>query len=117
MIYIRIERFSRENPHILAFEVKGHAQYDVAGKDIVCSAVSATTVGTLNAIETLTRLTLNHKMRKGYLAVSIVDDARCDEEKFKNLQLLLESMVVILQTIHESYRDYITINTLYQKGG
>ena len=32
-------------------------------------------------------------------------------------QLILESMVVMLQTIEQTYGDYITIETIYHKGG
>ena len=54
MIYVTIERLAPDSPQILSFVVEGHAEYDVPGKDMVCAAVSAVTVGTCNSIESLT---------------------------------------------------------------
>ncbi len=53
MIYVTIERLAPDSPQISSFVVEGHAEYDVPGKDLVCAAVSAVTVGTYNSIESL----------------------------------------------------------------
>jgi uncharacterized protein YsxB (DUF464 family) len=117
MIFVKIVRVSSENSHIIAFEVKGHAQYDVHGKDIVCAAVSAITIGTANAIESLAHAMLKPTVQQGYFALNSQESLHLHEEQVKTIQLLLESMVIMLETIRESYGEYITIQTMYGKGG
>ncbi|MCD1258217.1 ribosomal-processing cysteine protease Prp [Paenibacillus athensensis] len=114
MIYVTIERQSPEQTDITAFVVEGHAEYDVPGKDLVCAAVSAVTVGACNAVEQLTGIIPLHEMDKGLLDITLPP---LPEEKRKPVQLLLEGMLVMLQTIEQSYGEYITIETIYSKGG
>lgn len=46
--------FYLKNGQYFGFSVSGHADYDDAGKDIVCSAVSALVINTVNSLETFT---------------------------------------------------------------
>ncbi|MGG1555497.1 ribosomal-processing cysteine protease Prp [Paenibacillus ferrarius] len=117
MIYVTIERQSPDFPEITSFVVEGHAEYDVPGKDLVCAAVSAITVGTYNSIETLTGVIPIHEMEPGLMDISFADSARLDSGTWSQVQLIIESMVVMLQTIEDNYGDYITIETIYHKGG
>jgi uncharacterized protein len=117
MIYVTIERLSLDSPQISSFVVEGHAEYDVPGKDLVCAAVSAITVGTCNSIESLTGVIPIHEMERGLLDVTIPESAYAVQETLNQVQLILESMVVMLQTIEQNYGDYITIETIYHKGG
>ncbi|CAH1214856.1 ribosomal-processing cysteine protease Prp [Paenibacillus sp. LjRoot153] len=117
MIYVTIERLAPDSPQILSFVVEGHAEYDVPGKDLVCAAVSAISVGTCNSIESLTGVIPIHEMEPGLLDVTIPDSARAMPETWGQVQLIIESMVVMLQTIEQTYGDYITIETIYHKGG
>ena len=117
MIYVTIERLSLDSPQIASFVVEGHAEYDVPGKDLVCAAVSAVTFGTYNSIESLTGIIPIHEMEPGLLDVTIPDIAVSDHAKNAQVQLLLESMIVMLQTIEQNYGDYITLETTYRKGG
>lgn len=117
MIYVTIERLSQEHAQIQSFVVEGHAQYDEPGKDLVCAAVSAITVGTVNSIEKLTGVLPISEMERGLLDVTLPGGNAPLNETGKQVQLLLESMLVMLQTIEETYGDYITIETTYSKGG
>ncbi|MBY9079380.1 ribosomal-processing cysteine protease Prp [Paenibacillus sp. HN-1] len=106
MINVRITRSSPQGS-IIAFAVRGHAEYDRRGRDIVCAGVSTATAGTVNAIETLTGVVLDSTMKDGFLSATMVpiDDA----ETAAKVQLLLESMVVMLGIIAQSYGKYIKI--------
>jgi uncharacterized protein YsxB (DUF464 family) len=106
MIRVTIERRATDRL-ITAFHVKGHAEFAEPGKDIVCAGVSAITVGTVNAIEVLLGIRLSHEADKGLLEVQLPD--MNDGKQLEQVQLLLESMVVMLQTIEESYGKYINI--------
>lgn len=105
MIRVAIHRES--GGRIREFQVKGHAEYDEPGKDIVCAGVSAVTVGTVNAIEALLQVQLKARMKHGLLKVDVPDLS--DEAMIDKVQLLLESMVVMLQSIEQSYGAYIAI--------
>ncbi|TDF97646.1 ribosomal-processing cysteine protease Prp [Paenibacillus piri] len=105
MIRITIRR--KPNGGIRSFQVKGHALYDQSGKDIVCAGVSAVTVGTVNAVEALLGLELQVETKHGLLYAEVADNL--DEALETKVQLLLESMVVMLQSIEQSYGAYIAM--------
>ncbi|BFT74928.1 MULTISPECIES: ribosomal-processing cysteine protease Prp [Paenibacillus] len=117
MIYVTIKRLVPDSPQIVSFVVEGHAEFDVPGKDLVCAAVSAVTFGTYNSIESLTGVIPIHEMERGFMDITIPDSARTVPEKWSQIQVILESMVVMLETIADNYGDYITIKTIYNKGG
>lgn len=106
MIRVQIER-SEANDAILSFRVEGHAQYADPGQDIVCAGVSAVTVGTVNAIEKLTGVVLDSRMKNGFIRSRI--PVELPQAQKEQVQLLLESMVVMLLTIEESYGDFIAV--------
>jgi len=101
---------------IIRFTVSGHAFYNDPGKDIVCAAVSAVTIGAVNAIEKLTGLVPNATSKSGLLkaeAPQSTDPLRNDQ-----VQLLLEGMIAALESIVESYGKYVKIKeTFEEKGG
>lgn len=104
--------------HITRFTVSGHAFYDDPGKDIVCAGVSAVATGTVNAIEKLTGLAPDAEVsdKDGLLKVATPNSA--DEARNAQVQLLLEGMVVSLESIAESYGKYVKIKqTFSEKGG
>jgi len=105
VIVVRI--FRNHSGIIQSFKIKGHANYAKAGEDIVCAGVSAVTVGTVNSIETLTGITLNCDMHNGFLSgvIPLIED----DATGSKVQLLLESMLVMLNNIAESYGKYILI--------
>lgn len=95
---------------IRRFEVSGHADFAERGKDIVCAGVSAVTVGTVNAVESVVGVELECDMHDGYLRAAVpgsVSSAAGDQ-----VQLLLESMLVMLESIRQSYDSYIRIQQL-----
>ncbi len=107
MIRVHLERTAADRS-IRSFRVEGHAFYAEPGKDIVCAGVSAVTVGTVNAVEALLGIELKSAMNKGLLQVDV--PAIPEEGKRADVQLLLESMVVMLESVKQSYGEYITIN-------
>ncbi|MFP4979338.1 ribosomal-processing cysteine protease Prp [Paenibacillus sp. CN-4] len=110
MINVRITRESARGA-IASFEVKGHAGYARRGEDIVCAGVSAVTVGTVNSIEALAGVSLNTSVKNGFVSgsVPLIDDSSQSDK----VQLLLESMVVMLNDIAASYGKYIQIQEVH----
>ncbi|EXX85548.1 ribosomal protein [Paenibacillus darwinianus] len=109
MITVTLTRRSADRA-IVAFAVEGHARFAKPGKDIVCAGVSAVTVGTVNAIESLAGLELPAAMRNGWLQSEIPETG--DPAKDDRVQLLLESMVVMLGTISQSYGKYVVMREI-----
>ncbi|MCZ8519080.1 MULTISPECIES: ribosomal-processing cysteine protease Prp [Paenibacillus] len=107
MIRIAIQR--NADGRITSYRVEGHAFYDDPGKDIVCAGVSAVTVGTVNAVEALTGLELEAVMEHGLLHVKVPSLEPADRDE--KVQLLLEGMAVMLESIQQSYGAYIAITT------
>ena len=103
MIKVRVLRM---NQRIVGFVVKGHAEYDEYGKDIVCAGVSAITIGGLNAIakafnNDLTKFKVD--MSEGYTSLMILDMNQTD------IQTILETLEIQFKTIEETYSKYIKV--------
>ncbi|WP_010270834.1 ribosomal-processing cysteine protease Prp [Paenibacillus senegalensis] len=107
MIRVNIYRSTGDNT-IRSFSVEGHADFDEHGKDIVCAGVSAVTIGTMNAIEKLIGIIPQAEVKNGLLRARFTD--RLPAETEEKIQLLLEAMVVTLQSIEQSYSTYIQIH-------
>jgi uncharacterized protein YsxB (DUF464 family) len=105
LIIVRIIRL--EDGSIQGFSVKGHANFAKSGEDIVCAGVSAVTVGTVNSIVALTDVEMETEMENGFLSAYLSPESYHDANA--QVQLLLESMVIMLTSIAESYGKYIQI--------
>ncbi|WP_440112009.1 ribosomal-processing cysteine protease Prp [Paenibacillus sp. QZ-Y1] len=104
---IIVQVFRNDDGSIERFSIKGHANFAKRGEDIVCAGVSAVTVGTVNSIETLTGIEMDTEMKNGFLSASL--PVLEGDESSPKVQLLLESMVLMLTDIADSYGKYIKI--------
>ncbi len=82
------------------FLCMGHAEYSKPGKpDVVCAAVSALTIGTVNSLEELAgeRLKVSQDGKTGYL--------RCDFEGTlqEKSNFLMDAMTFSLEAISREY--------------
>ena len=100
---VRIQVFRTQSRGYTGFRCEGHAGYADAGEDIVCSAVSAVTIGCCNAIEKLAQDTVQTQTcdEDGILAVSFPHELSHDGE------LLMDAMVLTLTDIARDYSEYI----------
>lgn len=108
MIKVYIKK--TDEGRVLQVTVKGHAGFDEPGKDIVCSAVSALTIGAVNSVEKLLKIDLkpeDDQSKGGYLSwdVPMMDDYNIDDR----LQLLMKAMVESILMIEEDYSQYIQV--------
>lgn len=95
---------------IKSFTISGHAEYDDSGKDIVCSAVTALSFSTINSIEQLLNIDFLLEVNEdhgGYLHVSFEDSFEDD-----NLQLLLNHLLLGIDSIQEEYFEYIQLKQI-----
>ncbi|GAE31158.1 ribosomal-processing cysteine protease Prp [Halalkalibacter hemicellulosilyticus] len=95
---------------IESFAMSGHAESGPYGQDLVCAGASAVSIGTLNAIAILCEVELDVESKEdgGFLRCCVPSDV--DEATFEKIQLLLEGMLVSLQSIAEEYHAFIKIN-------
>jgi len=106
---IKVTIYQMSDHKITAFTVEGHANFDKYGSDIVCAGVSAVVIGALNAVESLAGVVTNVEQggEGGYLHWQVPELPKETDDK---VQLLIQGMVVALQSIEDSYSDYIKIS-------
>ena len=90
----------------VGFKVFDHADFDEAGSDIVCSAISILVINTMNAIEQFTDVKFSQMVNEEEATIEFQV-----EETTKETTLLLETMVLGLQTLedNEEYTEYIDL--------
>ena len=87
-----------------SFTSKGHAGYARSGQDIVCAAVSALIITTVNGIETFTEDQLDLKEKDGYVSFEFA------EEPSDQSRLLMDTLLLGLTDIENSYPNrYLTV--------
>lgn len=87
---------------ITTLEIKGHANYARKGEDIVCSAVSAISVGGINALQNINLKDIT--CESGYIFIS------GESLKTEYNQIVLTTMITQLYTIEKSYGKFIKIS-------
>ncbi len=98
---INVSIFKNAENLVTGFQVSGHADYSEYGSDVVCAAVSALVINTINSIENFThdRFTLDQDEKKGFIEFHVVSTLS------NNSNLLLSSLVLGLQGIAEEYTE------------
>lgn len=101
----------RKQEAIHAFKIEGHANSGPYGYDLVCAAVSAVSFGAVNAVISLCHLDDVHVKQAGdeggYLHIELPPNIT--EQNREKAQLILEAMLVSLQTIEREYNSFIKI--------
>lgn len=102
----KVSIYKNDLNECVGFKVFEHAGFDEEGSDIVCAAISVLTINTMNAIEQFTDVDFTQD----------VDEAECSiefkiEKPTKETTLLLETMVLGLQTMEDNkdYEEYIDL--------
>ncbi len=84
-------------------EIKGHADSsEVEGHDLVCAAVSSITVGALNALNDIDNYDVI--VENGHIRL------KTKNKVSRHDSIVIETMMVQLATIEDSYGDFIKIN-------
>ena len=101
---IRVKFFYTDDFNIKGFELKGHADYDEFGYDIVCSAVTSNTIAVINSLDTLQKVSFDKvEAKEGYISAVV-----CDSDIEKS-QLLLEHLKLAIEQIKKEYPKNIKI--------
>ncbi len=78
----------KNNEKINELVIKGHAGYDVHGKDIVCAAVSSMAITTINNIIALDD-SIYYEEDSGLLIIRVKNDTEVNEKLLNNLVRML----------------------------
>lgn len=100
--------FNYRNDQITGFKLKGHAESGLYGQDIVCAAVSALAINTVNCLEQLVHVkpyVIADDEEGGYMEMKLTND----QFQYSEVQLLLKSFELGLQDIEKNYDKYIEI--------
>jgi len=101
---IKISVYKSAEGNIIGFHSIGHAGFAESGSDIVCAAVSALIINTINSIEQFTSDTFNlaEDEKRGHIDFKIVSKPSNESN------LLLNSLFLGLNGIREDYgQEYI----------
>lgn len=88
----------------ISFQSSGHAGYAEEGQDIICAAVSALIINTVNSIESFTDDSIEVQEHDGYVSF------RFTKPVTERGTLLMDSLVLGLTDIAHSYKNqYLTV--------
>ncbi len=109
MIEIRFWRTGPEEEAPLhSFEVRGHAGYEEAGRDIICAAVSAVTQSTVKGLAEVVGCEPDMEYSEGFLRCRVnMDDLPRTQQWC--VQVLMETLRLALDDIQEQYPDRIRL--------
>ena len=82
--------------------ITGHAGYDEYGKDIVCASASSIVITSVNACLRMDENSLTYKEESDKLIIEVTSDN-------KNVLLILENMIQMLEELAETYKKNIKI--------
>jgi uncharacterized protein YsxB (DUF464 family) len=103
---IKVSAYHDAEGKIIGFRCSGHAGFAENGQDIICAAVSALVINTMNSIEHFTSDTFEYREddKKGLIDFKIVSNLSNESG------LLLNSLFLGLQGIKEDYgKKYIKL--------
>ena len=96
MIHVTI--FQNKYKECVGFQTEGHAEYANPGQDIVCAAVSALIITTVNSLEEFTEEQIEAEADEGYVSIHFKTNPNTERGK-----LLMDSLILGLTEIEHSY--------------
>lgn len=95
----------KEGKHYKKFMIEGHADYADEGEDIVCAAVSALVLNTINSIEEFTEDAFTCDCKDGQ-----IQSWEFTSDVSSSTDLLMDSLMLGLKNIAKSYgEEYLKI--------
>lgn len=96
--------------NILGYMAEGHSGYGEHGEDIVCAAISVltqTALLSLNRVCEIREKDIEFELEDGYIRAMLKDGLESVARYKANV--VLESMIVGLESVAEQYPDFITL--------
>ena len=73
-------------------EITGHSNYDIVGKDIVCSAVSSIVTTTINGILSINNDALKYSYKNDVMTIEILKNDNVTDKLITNMLDLLKDL-------------------------
>ena len=108
MIYAQIDL---KNDQYFKMTLSGHAESGPYGHDLVCAAVSALTIGTVNNLSRIAGIEPEIDANEedgGFLEIVLPQDVA--GQHFEIAQILFKSLHFSLLDIQEQYGEYISVS-------
>ena len=99
MIWVK---FQTRNDAIVSLDVSGHADFREEGQDIVCAAVSLSSVGLLNAIDEMEPDSCELIKEDNHIHVEVLQDS-------EKLQTILTAFYHVYRTLEYRFRMYVRV--------
>ena len=93
--------YSTKDDHYVLLDVKGHANSDEYGKDLICASVSSIMFGFMNAIDS-SRQDVEVKELNNHIEI-------INNSKSELIDNYFELVLIQLKTIEESYGEFIRV--------
>lgn len=106
---IRIYIFRNQQKDVVKYIVDGHANADEYGKDIVCAGISVLAQTMILGIHRILNAEPEWKSESGNLICILPDNISAESRK--QINTLLETMVLGFDNIRQQYPDLIKIYT------
>ncbi len=111
---VKITFFKRDGVYY-GFRETGHAEFDDAGKDIVCAAVSAMTMLVINAIEVSYASDVEYSIDEDTADVEVraygaLPEYQSDGNKQYAISGLIQAYFLQLVDMLEDYEDYLDVS-------
>ena len=86
-------------------EITGHSNYDIVGKDIVCSAVSSIVTTTINGIISIDEKAISYNYQNDKMAIT-------NNKKDEITNKLLNNMIDLLKDLSKDYPKNIIVKEM-----
>ncbi|WAW14313.1 ribosomal-processing cysteine protease Prp [Peptostreptococcus equinus] len=101
---IKVDFYYNSEFKIKGFELRGHANYEEFGYDIVCASVTSNSIAVINSLENLQKVNFEKVLaNEGHILCKVAD------EDLEKSQLLLEHLKLALVEISREYPKNIKI--------
>ncbi|MBZ2175354.1 ribosomal-processing cysteine protease Prp [Schnuerera sp. xch1] len=109
---IEVTIFKDNKGYIQKYNVSGHADYDVIGKDIVCAAVSMLAQTTLNSLIEVCKLTqdqVSYFIEDENGVLEVIISKKISMEVRDKVEIVLKTFEVGIKSIISNYSEYVTL--------
>ena len=97
---------TRDSGKLVSFRASGHAGSVDDGYDMVCSAISASSIMIANGITEVLKLKPSITVEDGFLHIDL---SRLAPEDIEKSQVLMETLLLGVKSIEQNYGEYIKV--------
>lgn len=103
-------RLKYQNGQFIGFSAEGHAGYDNAEYDMVCTAISVLITTTINSLESVAGIKPIYNSideENGIISIDLPNGI--DKAKMHDSQIILKTMLQGLKDIKQEFPEYISL--------